>query len=67
MDVYLDGVLLGTLQSSFVAPPTDAIFFEDLDVDEQFNGVVDSVRISSGNRSAAEIQAVWDKLGEQPL
>jgi hypothetical protein len=67
LDVYLDGTLLGTVGASFVAPPDDAIFFEDFSTGEQFDGVVDAVRISSGTRSAAEIQAVWDKLGEQPL
>lgn len=67
VDVYIDGALAGTVGSSFLGSPTDAIFFEDLDTDEQFNGVVDSVRISNGNRSPAEIAAVWDKLNEQPL
>ncbi|HEX2879364.1 MAG TPA: hypothetical protein VHO25_07485 [Polyangiaceae bacterium] len=67
MDVYLNGARIGDMGSSFVSPPTDAIFFEDLDTGEQFNGVVDAVRISNGNRSTQEIVATWTKLNEQPL
>lgn len=67
VDIYLDGALLGTVTAAFLSPPTEAIFFEDFGGGEQFDGVVDSVRISNGNRSAAEIAAVWDKLSEQPL
>lgn len=66
--VYKNGTLLGTSQGAFVAPPTDAVFFEDDNHrGEQPNGVVDAVRLSSGARSAEEISATWTRLTGQPI
>jgi hypothetical protein len=68
MDVYVNGQLLGTTHSQFLTPPTDAVFFEDDNhSSENADGVVDAVRVSSGNRSAGEIAATWALLQTQPL
>jgi len=64
MDVYFQGVLLGSTLLSFTAPPLQALFFKD-DTDvvgEQLNGVVDALRISSVNRTPAEIAAVQARV-----
>jgi hypothetical protein len=66
VDIYVDGALMGTLGASFLAPPTDAIFFEDFEVGEQFDGIVDAVRISDGNPTASQVIAQWQKIEAQP-
>lgn len=66
VDIYVDGALMGTLGASFLAPPTDAIFFEDFSRGEQFDGIVDAVRISDGNPTASEVIAQWQKIEAQP-
>ena len=65
IEVYLQGVSIGTTQSGYTAPGAEAIFFND-DAStarvEQLSGVVDEVRLSSVARTAVEIQAVQSAL-----
>ena len=66
IDVYFQGVLVGSGSANFTAPPTHAIFFKDDDATgnrESLRGVVDALRISSTARSADEIAAVQDRVG----
>ncbi|MDD5309085.1 MAG: hypothetical protein PHU25_17370 [Deltaproteobacteria bacterium] len=65
IDVYLQGVYLGSTAASFTAPPTSAIFFRD-DTNtargEQLAGLVDAVRISNVARTPAELAVVAARL-----
>jgi hypothetical protein len=66
VDVYFQGVLLGSGDAGFTVPPTQAIFFKDDDATgnrESLRGVVDALRISSTARSANEIAAVQERVG----
>lgn len=65
IEVYLQGVSIGTTEASFTAPPTHAVFFNDDATTsrlEQLSGVVDEVRLSNVARTAVEIQAVQNTL-----
>lgn len=65
IEIYLQGVSIGTTNSSFTAPPSQAIFFNDdlgTGRGEQLAGVVEEVRISNSSRTAAEIQAIQNTL-----
>lgn len=65
VDVYFQGVLLGSGNAGFTAPPAHAIFFRDDDSTanvESLRGVVDALRISSTARSADEIAAVQGRI-----
>ncbi len=70
VEVYLQGELLGETETTFAAPPTEAIFFRD-DSDtgryEQFVGVVDALRISSVARTAEEILATYERVATGPV
>ena len=67
IDVYLNGVLVGSTPAgylgSFTDPIANAVFFED-DGGEHLIGVVDALRILSGTRSTGEIEPVQN-LGLQ--
>jgi hypothetical protein len=61
IEVYLQGVSIGTTEASFAAPVAQAIFFNDDAATgrvEQLAGVVEEVRISGMSRTAVEIQAI---------
>lgn len=65
VDVYFQGERLGNGNSSFTAPPTQAIFFKDDEATgavESLRGVVEALRISSTTRSESEIAAVQERL-----
>lgn len=69
IDVYFDGILLGSLAASFAAPPAEAIFFRDdtaTSRSESLTGVVEEVRLSGVARTAAEIGASQTRLGLRP-
>jgi len=69
IEVYLNGVLVGSTPAgydgSFTDPIANAVFFED-DSGEHLIGVVDALRISSGTRSTEEISAVQSRLETRP-
>ncbi len=61
IEIYLQGVSIGTTEASFTAPAAQAIFFNDdtgTGRGEQLTGVVEEVRISDVSRTAVEIQAI---------
>jgi hypothetical protein len=65
LSVYFQGVLLGTTNAGFSAPPAQAIFFRDDAASgraEQLDAVVDALRISGVTRTSAEIAAMQDRL-----
>ena len=64
--IFVDGVFLGAHGASLTSPPTKALFFEDNPNNESLVGVVDAIRISKGERSAAEIKVVQDRLAAKP-
>lgn len=65
IDVYLNGTRLGGLDSSFTAPPAQAIFFRD-DTQtgraETLTGVIDAVRLSKVARTATEITMTQTRI-----
>jgi hypothetical protein len=67
--VYINGTEVGTVDASFTAPPSEAIFFRD-DTStsrlEALAGVVEAVRISKVARTTQEITATATKLARQP-
>jgi LPXTG-site transpeptidase (sortase) family protein len=70
MDVYFQGNLLGSTDMAFTAAPTEALFFRD-DTDtsrtEQFNGVIEALRISAVSRTSTEIDAVQSNIDATKL
>jgi len=67
IDVYFQGVFVGSTPASFEAPPAQAIFFRDDQSTgryEQLHGVVDALRISSRARTPGEIVTVQEGLDE---
>lgn len=69
VDVYFQGVKIGSTAAPFTAPLSAAIFFRDDSVstrDEIFRGVVEAVRISSVSRTSTEIAAVQAHLATRP-
>jgi hypothetical protein len=69
MDVYFQGVKIGSTASAFTAPPSAAIFFRDdsgTSRHEQLRGIVEAMRISNVSRSSAEIAAVQSYLMTRP-
>jgi cysteine-rich repeat protein len=58
MNAFFQGTFIGAFNTSFIAPPPQAIFFRDdsaSDRREQVFGVVEGLRISEVARSASEI------------
>jgi hypothetical protein len=65
LDVYLNGVRVGTTSMVFTAPPPQAVFFrDDRGGSEQLSGMVDAMRISTGTRTPAEMAAVLARIGD---
>ena len=65
IDVYFQGVLLGSTNASFTAPPSQAIFFRDdagTGRSERLDAVVEAMRISGVARTAEEIAAIQQNL-----
>lgn len=64
MDVYFQGILLGSTNMSFTAPPTEAIFFKDdtAVAGEILQAVVEGLRISSVARTPEEIGFMQNRL-----
>jgi len=65
VDVYFQGVKLGSTDAAFTAPPSSAIFFRDDSATgrtERLRGVVEAMRISSVSRTVTEIEAVQARL-----
>lgn len=65
VDIYFQGVLLGSTDASFTAPPAEAIFFRD-DTStgrrEQLDAVVEALRISGITRTQGEIEFIQQRL-----
>jgi hypothetical protein len=64
VNVYFQGVLLGSTAASFTAPPPQAIFFKD---DTQIQGedlqaTVEAIRISSVSRTETEISSIQARI-----
>ncbi|MGB5048237.1 MAG: hypothetical protein WBO46_04845 [Caldilineaceae bacterium] len=65
IEVFLQGVSIGTTANSFTSPPGQAIFFNDdsgTGRGEQLTGVVEYVRISNISRTPTEMQAIRNRL-----
>ena len=66
IDIFFQGVFLGSNNTSFLAPPSQAIFFRDDTVSgrlEQLDAVVEALRISGVTRTPQEIAAIQQRLG----